>query len=184
MKPASPPTPDPPSRWLVENSDVLPRWDTGARAPRALDVACGRGRHALWLAAAGFEVDAVDGDADALGDLQRRADRLDLTVVTRVADLEHSGTSLGVACYDLIVVFRYLHRPLFGAIRDALRPGGVLVYETFTTAQAARGRPTNPAFLLRPGELLDLVAPLRVIRQYEGDVDEAMLAGVIARSVS
>jgi hypothetical protein len=70
---------------------------------------------------------------------------------------------------------------LFAAIRKALRPGGVLVYETFTAAQAARGRPTNPAFLLQAGELPALVAPLRVLRQHEGEVNDVMLAGVVAR---
>lgn len=172
---------DEPAGWLVANRDVLPRCIAGAHAPRALDVACGRGRHALWLAAAGFEVEAVDRDTEALTALARRASELGLGAATRVADLEQPATSLGVACYDLVVVFRYLHRPLFPAIRRALRPGGVLVYETFTAAQATRGRPTNPAFLLQSGELRALVAPLEVVRQHEGDVGGEMLAGVVAR---
>ena len=76
---------------------------------------------------------------------------------------------------------RYLHRPLFPKLRAALRPSGVLVYETFTTEQASRGKPTNPDFLLRPGELAELVAPLRVLRQREGEFDGGMVAGVVAR---
>lgn len=170
-----------PSPWLTDNADVFPATSSAGTPLRALDLACGRGRHALWLADAGFDVDAVDREADVLADLQRRADALGLAVVTRVCDLEEHGVSLGHAGYDLIAVCRYLHRPLLASIRRALRPGGVLVYETFTAAQAARGRPTNSAFLLQPGELLELVAPLRVVRQYEGEVDGDMLAGVIAR---
>ena len=168
-----------PSRWLVENADLLPRCEAGRSAPRALDVASGRGRNALWLAAAGYETEAVDRDVEALTHLRRLAGG---TVATRTEDLERPDVSLGEARYDLIVVCRYLHRPLFAAIRKALRPGGVLVYETFTAAQAARGRPTNPAFLLKAGELPALVAPLRVLRQHEGKVDDVMLAGVVARN--
>lgn len=172
--------PSAPSRWLVENADLLPRYVVGQPAPRALDVACGRGRNALWLAAAGYETEAVDRDGEALSDLRQLAVELGLTVDARAVDLERSGVSLGEARYDLIVVTRYLHRPLFAAIRDALRPEGVLVYETFTVEQASRGRPSNPAFLLQAGELPRLVAPLHVVRQHEGEVDGAMLAGVVA----
>jgi len=169
-----------PSRWLVENADLLPRCVAGAPAPRALDLACGRGRNAIWLSAAGYETEAVDRDDEALSDLRHQATELGLTVDARTVDLERPGASLGEARYDLIVVTRYLHRPLFPAIRDALRPDGVLVYETFTAAQASRGRPSNPAFLLQAGELSTLVAPLQVLRQHEGEVDGAMLAGVVA----
>jgi len=95
-------------------------------------------------------------------------------------DLEAIDSSLGVAAYDLVVVTHYLHRPLFPAILAALRPGGTLVYETFTRAQAARGRPTNPEFLLEPGELLRLVAPLTVRDFREGDFEGRMVASVVA----
>ena len=77
-------------------------------------------------------------------------------------DLEGAPPPLGDAAYDVIVVTHYLHRPLFPSLLAALRPGGTLVYETFLRAQAARGRPTNPDFLLEPGELRRLVAPLDV----------------------
>jgi SAM-dependent methyltransferase len=83
--------------------------------------------------------------------------------------------------FDVIVVVHYLHRPLFPALIEALAPGGVLVYETFTRAQAARGKPTNPDFLLEPGELLDLVQPLEILASREGDFDGRMIASVIAR---
>ena len=74
----------------------------------------------------------------------------------------------------------YLHRPLMPAIVRAVAPAGVLVYETFTRDQAARGRPTNPAFLLEPGELVALVAPLEVVRSREGDVRGRDVASVVA----
>jgi hypothetical protein len=80
-----------------------------------------------------------------------------------------------------VVVFRFLHRPLFPALARALRGGGLLVYETFTAGQEARGHPHNPRFHLQPGELVHLAAPLDVIRQREGDFEGQMLASIVAR---
>jgi hypothetical protein len=81
----------------------------------------------------------------------------------------------------VVVVVHYLHRPLFPALIEALSPDGLLVYETFTRAQAARGKPTNPDFLLQPGELFELVRPLEIFASREGDFDGRMIASVIAR---
>ncbi|MBA2356603.1 MAG: methyltransferase domain-containing protein [Acidobacteria bacterium] len=164
-----------PSAWLVDNADLLPP------GGRALDVACGAGRHALLLGAAGFAVTAVDRDNAALTVLQAQADRLGLTVQTRQADLERADVDLGDAGYDLIVVTRYLHRALMPHLLLSLAPGGVLLYETFLIGQAERGHPTNPAFLLEPGELPALVQPLRILRQFEGDIDGALMSAVVAR---
>ena len=144
-------------------------------------MACGRGRHALRLAALGFEVTAIDRDAVALAALEGEARTLGLKVLTQCQDLEVAGASLGDAAFDLIVVFRYLHRPLFPALGRALRPGGVLVYETFTRAQAERGHPKNPAFLLEAGELPNLVAPLEVLAHDEGEREGSFVARVVAR---
>jgi SAM-dependent methyltransferase len=111
--------------------------------------------------------------------LETTAARLAWPVETVVRDLEARGVDLGDSAYDLIVVTHYLHRPLFPALVRALAPGGVLLYETFTIGQAARGRPTNPAFLLGPGELSQLVAPLSVVRQRDGDVNGKLVASVV-----
>ena len=165
-----------PSSWLTENADLLP--------PRgeALDVACGRGRHALWLASRGYVTTALDNSADNVAFVAEEASRRGLSVHADVKDLEAGSVFLGQASYDVIVVVHYLHRPLFPALIAALRPGGVLVYETFTRAQAARGKPTNPAFLLEAGELARLVAPLEILRQREGDYEERWVASVVARA--
>jgi len=144
-------------------------------------VACGRGRHALLLAAAGFAVTAVDADPDAIAALTDTAARLGLPLAAERRDLEAGPADLGDALYDVILVIRYLHRPLFPALGRALGRGGVLLYETYTGAQAARGHPTNPDFLLKPGELRDLVAPLAIVREREGEFDGGMVAGVAAR---
>lgn len=169
---------DGPSSWLLLNHDLLPRRGT------ALDVACGRGRHALLLAGAGWRVRAVDRDPARIATLGGMAKRLGLPVEAEVLDLDTGEALLGTEAYGLMVVVHYLHRPLFPALVRALEPGGLLLYETFTTAQAARGKPTNPDFLLEPGELRRLVAPLEVLREREGEFEGRMVAGVAARKAS
>ena len=164
-----------PCAWLVEHRALLPREGD------ALDLASGSGRHAIWLAEQGYRAMAVDRDGAALDALTQEALSRGLTIRTRIVDLEGGQSFLEPDAFDVIVVVHYLHRPLFPALRRALKPGGVLIYETFTEAQAARGRPTNPLFLLKPGELNGLVAPLAIVRRREGEFDGAMVAGVAAR---
>lgn len=166
--------PDGPVAWLLDNVDLL------RPGMRVLDVAAGRGRHALLFAAAGFAVTAVDRDAALMTRLDRLARAIGHPLTTRVLDLEAGPVDLGAGAFDLVLVTHYLHRPLMPALVAAVAPGGMLMYETFTTAQAARGKPTNPAFLLQPGELPTLVAPLEVLRQREGVVDGRDVASVVA----
>jgi tellurite methyltransferase len=164
-----------PASWLVENADLLPR------GGKVLDVACGRGRHALWLAGKGFEVHAIDRNPDAIAELNAAAGRLALRLTAEVVDLETDPPpSLGTRKYDIVLGFNYLHRPLMPALRDAVKPGGRIFYETFTTRQAERGHPRNPAFLLKDGQLAELMAPFTVLRSREGDVDGRFLASIIA----
>ena len=168
-----------PSSWLLECADLLP-----AGRGRALDVACGRGRHALLLAAAGFDVHAIDRDEDALAVLDAAARRLGLPVTVERVDLETGPPGLGDGAYALVTVFHYLHRPLFPSLIAAMAGGALLLYETFTVDQAALGRPTNPAFLLEHGELERLVSPLEVVRQRDGIHEGRRVAAVAALSVS
>lgn len=166
---------EPPSEWLVDNADLLPR------GGRALDLACGRGRNALWLARAGFDVTAIDRNADTIAQLQDIAGRSGVRIVTGVVDFETDPPpSLGSQTYDVVLAFNYLHRPLMPAIREAVKVGGRLFYETFTRRQAERGRPTNPAFLLEDGELARLVSPFAILRSREGDIDGRCIASVVA----
>ena len=164
-----------PARWLTDHVDRL------RPGGRVLDVACGRGRHALWLAARGFDVHAVDRNRESIDALRAEATRLALRIDDEVRDLEADAASLPASVYDAVVVVHYLHRPLFPMLLAALRPGGVVIYETFTVAQARRGQPTNPAFLLAPGELLRLVEPLEVLDAREGEFDGRDVASVVAR---
>jgi SAM-dependent methyltransferase len=149
-----------PSAWIV-------RWAPLVRpGGDVLDLACGAGRHARHFAARGCRVLAVDRDEAALGAL------VDVTgVVTRAADLEGASWPFEPSSVDAIVVANYLHRPLFGPIVTALRPGGVLVYETFMAGNERFGKPSNPHFLLRPGELLELVqGRVEVVAFEQGEV--------------
>jgi SAM-dependent methyltransferase len=163
------------SDWLTSNTDLI------ARDRSVLDVASGRGRHALLLAARGWNVHAVDRDRDALASLDERARALGVSVGTTCVDLERDGVDFDDERYGTILVFNYLHRPLFPALVRALAPGGVLLYETFTIGQRERGHPRNPAFLLESGELLRLVRPLEIVRDREGDYGGKLIASVAAR---
>jgi SAM-dependent methyltransferase len=163
-----------PSPWLLSNVHLA------ARGARTLDVASGRGRHALLLAGAGFPVRAVDRDAGQVAWLKALARRLQLPLDAHIVDLEDAAVDLGEEEWDLVLVFNYLHRPLFPALVRALKPGGILLCETYTTEPARCFRPTSPHHLLEPGELPRLVAPLEVLRQREGEVDGRSLASVAA----
>ena len=164
-----------PTDWLTGHAALLPSGGD------ALDIACGRGRHALWLARHGLRVTAIDRSEEAIASVAEAARQQALPVEARVADLEQPDADLGQTAYDVIVVVHYLHRALFPAIVAALRPQGLLLYETFTRAQAKRGKPTNPAFLLEPGELRKLTAGLIVLDEREGEFGNRDVAAIVCR---
>ncbi len=128
-----------------------------------LDVAAGAGRHSRFLTDLGHTVTAIDVDASLLA--QSGAAEI------VCADLEQSGVLLAGRRFDGVIVTNYLHRPLFAQIAAWLGEHGVLIYETFARGQAAFGRPTNPDFLLEPGELLSAFAQLQVVA-FEQGIDE------------
>jgi SAM-dependent methyltransferase len=120
---------------------------------KVLDLAAGGGRHTRYFNDLGFEVTALDRDISALAALAAQG------VEIIAADLEDgSPWPLGGRQFDGIIVADYLHRPLFPHLSTALAPGGVLIYETFGRGNERFGKPSNPDFLLRPGELLELAA--------------------------
>jgi len=133
-----------------------------------LDLACGQGRHSLLLAERGYRVAAVDRDADALAGISAKAPG----ILTRLADLEGGGWPYHGSVFDGIVVTNYLYRPLLPMLLNALDVNGVLIYETFMVGNERFGKPANPAYLLRPGELLDVVRRrLTVVAFEQGEVN-------------
>ncbi len=157
--------PSPPSAWFAEN---LARLRRAAAGRPVADLACGRGRHALAAGAAGLAVVAVDRDPDFLRALAARAAGLPVHPLRTDLEAGH-GIPVRTGSCGGILVFRFLFRPLAPAIAAALAPGGLLLYETFTTAQRELGRgPRNPDFLLRPGELPSLFPGLEIEDSWEG----------------
>jgi SAM-dependent methyltransferase len=131
---------------------------------RVLDVACGSGRHLRWLAARGFAVTGVDRDAAAVEPL-RPFGRIVL------ADIENGPWPLGDERFDAVIVTHYLWRPLLPRLIECVADGGCLIYETFAVGNEAFGKPSNPAFLLRPGELLEACRDLTVIAYEDGQLE-------------
>lgn len=147
---------DTPSPWVMRWADRVPA------GGRVLDIACGNGRHARFFAARGHPVEAVDRDPAKLAALAGIPG-----ISTRCADLENKPWPYSGQQYSGVVVIHYLHRPLFPHLLAALAAGGVLIYETFAAGNERYGRPSNPAFLLNPGELLDLVRGRLTVVAYE-----------------
>lgn len=151
----------PPSPWVVRHAQSIP-----ARG-KVLDLACGSGRHARFLAGLGYPVLAVDRDARALAGVSTIKG-----IMTRQLDLEGEEWPLAGQVFDGIVVTNYLWRPRLPDVLALLAPGGALIYETFMVGNAAYGKPSNPAFLFQAGELRQLAAAagLREVEYAEGYV--------------
>lgn len=158
--------PDLPSDWVRRWAELV------ARGP-VLDVACGGGRHAMLFVEKGIPVVAVD-----------RAPQVIPGAEFVQADLEGAPWPFAGRRFAAIVVANYLHRPLLPVLAESLEEGGVLIYETFMAGNERFGRPSNPAFLLRPGELLGAFAGLTPIAFEQGCVERpkpAMVQRLCAR---
>lgn len=145
---------DRPSAWFT--------WHAGIIGPggRVLDVACGRGRHAILAAKRGASVVAVDSDADRLAAARKAGG--DLPIEWLCADLK--AFPLPAQAFDVVMIFNYLDRSRMPEYREAVRPGGYLLTETFLEAQRTHGwGPTSAEHLLKPGELLQLIEPFEVV---------------------
>ncbi len=151
-----------PSDFLRENRDALPRCGL------ALDLAAGAGRNAVFLAERGIEVIALDISEVALQKCLQFARERKTTVAAAVVDLKYFN--IPANSLDCIVNFNYLQRDLAPQITAGLRPGGVLIFESFT-ADHLRWKPDfNADFLLRPGELKEMFRNLRLIKYREATV--------------
>jgi len=170
------------ARVLAENSHLLPE------RGRALEVACGRGANALMLARLGLQVDAWDISAVAIESLQTEADRQGLTVQGEARDIMQQPPRTDR--YDVIVVSHFLERGLLPLLTRALRPQGLLFYQTFTRTRVSERGPSNPEYRLADNELLDLCAGMRVLVYREegrvGDVQRGFrdLAMIVVQRIA
>jgi tellurite methyltransferase len=165
-----------PAQFLVDNTDLLPRG-------RALDVAMGNGRNAIYLAKMGFEVEGVDDSREAIEEALAYALEEGVFIQTRVEDLEKIPY-IDEEAYDLVICFNYLQRSLMPQMKNWVKPGGMLVYETFIIDQVRFGKPKNPDYLLRHNELLHAFRDFRVLRYREGVIESRKaIASILAQKV-
>jgi SAM-dependent methyltransferase len=157
---------EPSSFFLAERARLR---EAAARGP-VVDLACGRGRHALAAAELGARVLGLDRNPAPLRELEAEARSRRLALLPVRTDLETShGIPVRSGSCGGVLVFRFLFRPLAPAICEALARGGLLLYETFTIRQRDLGQdPSNPAFLLQEGELPELFGALRILSYWEG----------------
>jgi 2-polyprenyl-3-methyl-5-hydroxy-6-metoxy-1,4-benzoquinol methylase len=165
-----------PAPFLVQNVELLPKG-------RVLDVAMGNGRNAIYLARLGFDVEGVDMSPEAINIALELARKAGVTIKAQVADLE-GDYLIQKDNYEVIICFNYLQRSLIPKIKDGLRRGGMVVYETFIIDQAEFGKPKNPNYLLKHNELLDMFRDFRCLRYREGVVKgPKAIASTIAKKV-
>ena len=162
-----------PAQFLVEDVNLLPKG-------QVLDVAMGTGANAVYLARMGFEVEGVDISAEAVNTALELARKSGVNLKARLADLE-SNYRIRKSSYDVIICFKYLQRSLIQQMKDGLRTGGMVVYETFIVDQARFGKPKNPDHLLKHNELLYLFRDFRCLRYREGIFESRKaIASIIA----
>ena len=147
-----------PAGFLVAQLHRLPRG-------RALDLATGSGRNAIFLAREGYQVDAVDSSAVAVEKLSSLVKQESLSIAITCADL--ADYHIAGNTYALMLNFYFLERKLFSPIKKGLMQGGMLLFETYTVEQARYGRPHNPDYLLKANELVHSFSDLHIIYYHE-----------------
>ncbi|HIJ63210.1 MAG TPA: class I SAM-dependent methyltransferase [Rhodospirillaceae bacterium] len=161
------------SQWIVRFAPLVPEQAS------VLDLACGGGRHARFFLARGAHVTCVDRDLSGVADLAGRVELI-------AADLESGRPDawpLASRRFDLVVVTNYLFRPLLARLPDCLTSGGLLLYETFGLGQERFGRPRNPDFLLRPGELLALAEGRLTVIAYEDGIEQRAAGPTVVQRI-
>ena len=178
------------SELLVENLSLFENLNSGNGV---LDLACGNGRNGLLLLQNNIAVTFADNNKRALNNVDTsisalRSNNLELANAEWwEVDLEQAGVKpLENRCFDAVLVFNYLHRPLLPAVKQVISKAGLIFYETFTVHQTKFGRPSNPDYLLKENELLDAFKDWEVIKYFEGikTNPERAVASLIARKTS
>ncbi len=145
-----------PSAWFIRHAALV------RSEASVLDLACGHGRHARFFAERGAHVTAVDRDATALQSLTTTQN-----VITECRDIEGDAWPYAQDYFDAVIVCNYLWRPTFTSLLAAIKPGGVLLYETFMDGNEQYGKPSRPDFLLRSNELISLTRDTFCVVAYE-----------------
>ena len=151
-----------------------------------LDLACGDGRNGIFLAEHHLPVICCDNSRAALDRARKSAEEHEVTITLWLVDLEQEGVNpLAEDSYGGVLVFHYLQRPLIPCIKKALKPGGILIYETFTIEQPKFGKPHNPAFLLWPKELLEWFNSWEVLHYFDGIKEDPRrgVAQIVCRKI-
>ena len=165
-----------PARFLIDNIDLLPKG-------RVLDIAMGTGRNAIYLAKIGFDVEGIDISSDAINIAVGSALKAGVTIRAHVVDLEKEY-QIQKGAYDVVICFNYLQRSLIPEMKNGLRRGGMIVYETYIVDQAQFGKPKNPDYLLKHNELLNMFREFRCLRYREGVfAGPRAIASIIAENV-
>jgi SAM-dependent methyltransferase len=155
--------------------DYLDVLRAAARLSPVLDLACGAGRNGLPLVRQGIPVVFADNNPEAMERVRWSLERPACVAHKHLARLwevdfeQENSRPLEPDSFGAILVFRYLHRPLMPQINRAVKPGGLVIYETFTTRQAQLGRPKNPDYLLNPGELATYFSGWEILHEFEGE---------------
>jgi len=164
-----------------------------SRQAPILDLACGNGRNGLYLMQQNIPLVFADVNESALEHVKNALTNYQLSDIKVPAEFwrvdfeQENITSLVDKSFSVIMVFRYLHRPLFEQIKQAVIEGGIVIYETFTVDNAQFGRPRNPNFLLKHGELAELFSDWHILHSFEGVVDanndsgKQAIAQIVAR---
>lgn len=165
---------------LIDKYLLSPQALTLDSKAQVLDLACGGGRNGLHLVENDINVVFADINGESLKQVEQAVNRLQLNKQKLAqywqVDFEQDHFDQGndkplkAETFAAIMVFRYLHRPLMTQIKAAVKPGGMIIYETFTKQQAKLGRPKNPNFLLKPNELLEIFADWQILHSFEGEV--------------
>jgi tellurite methyltransferase len=166
---------------------LLVRAVCGLQPGRALDLACGTGRHAIFLAEHGWQVTAVDASHVGIEIARTLAHVRNVEVDWRVTDLERDEFEIEPETYDLVGVFYYLQRDLFSKIRAGVKPGGLVIAAIHMVDDAPDVQPMNPAFLLQPNELRAEFQDWEILHDYEGapteDGHKRRTAEIVAKKV-
>lgn len=170
-----------PAPLLIEYLDLF---SPEAMKKPVLDLACGDGQNGIFLATRGLRVVLADRSDEALAQAEEMARKVGVKVTMWKVDLEEDGLNpLGEDAYAAILVFRYLHRPLIPCIKKAVTGNGLLIYETYTVEQPRFGKPHNPEFLLKPGELPGWFKDWLIIHHNEGILEgpQRAVAQIVCR---